>query len=414
MIAHSRRFSRSSRVVLRLAVLAAGGAALLALPPARAREAAGHPAAGPVEAMSQATPVTGGARRPRRRHLSAAAPTPTPPPDLGVIETTNMFFTNVLPLVGGSLPSVETFVSTALTSGLDPLLAGLAAEDPDTRTTIPGGIAIDLGSGTDEALGTLAGSITATYSDFVTAGDSLSFNGEIATSAFTINGLAYPITNGTTAVNATHRPADNTVTMDITLSGTGPRGATTSGTIKVDTAQCKKYPIGGSITTTQGANSARISFNDRCNGTFAFSLKGAKDYRFNLAYYNCYYYSGSWYDWPLWLVGENGRLAIDNSDSDPVNMDLTGSVSDTEVHITFNSICRTPGCLPDRRVYGTFAGHYWKDEPMSGYTLRYYVGTLTSTYVKYNADGTVYCEDTRVMGEQNGMDGWYEFYEVVW
>ena len=48
------------------------------------------------------------------------------------------------------------------------------------------------------------------------------------------------------------------------------------------------------------------------------------------------------------------------------------------------------------------------------YKLRYYVGALTTTYVRFNPDGTVYCEDTRVMGDQEGMDGWYEFYEVVW
>ena len=401
---------RHPRVVLRLVLLAAGGAALLALPPVRAHEAAGGGVEEPVAAEN-----VGRTHRPWR-HLGTAppTPTPTPAPDLGVVETTNLVFTNVLPLVGGSLPAVETFVSTALSSGLDPLLAGLAAEDPDTRSTIPGGIALDFGAGTEEPLGTLAGGITATYSDFVTAGDSLSFNGEIVTSSFTINGLAYPITNGATTVNATRRSEDDTVTMDITLSGTGPGGATTSGTIKVDTAQCKKYPIGGSITTTKGANSARITFNDNCNGTFAFFLRGAKDYRFNLAYYNCYYYFGSWYDWTLWLVGENGRLAIDNSDDEPVNMLLSGSVSDTEVHITYKSTCRTPGCMTDVSLYGSFDGHYWKDEPKSGYTLRYYIGTLTSAYVKYNEDGSVYCESTRVLTEQNGIDGWYEFYEVVW
>jgi hypothetical protein len=418
MVVRSRYVSRHSGVVLRLAALAAGAAALLALPPARAREATGCPTVDSVVAQSQAVPVAGGPYRVRRRHLGPAAPTPipTPPPDLGVIETTNMVFTNVLPLVGGSLPSVETFVSTALASGLDPLLAGLAAEDPDTRSTIPGGIALDFGTGTEEALGTLAGGITATYSDFLTAGDSLSFNGAIATTDLTINGLAYPITDGTTTVNATHRPADDTVTMDITLSGTGPGGATTSGTVRVDTAQCKKYPIGGSITTAKGGKSARLTFNDNCNGTFGFSLVGGRDFRFDPAYNNCYNYGGSWYNWgTMWLVSENGRLAVDNSDDEPVNVALSGSVTDTEVHITFNSVCRTATCATDRKVYGTFDGHFWKEEPTPwSYRLRYYVGTLTTTFVKYNADGTVFCEDTRVIGDQEGMDGWYEFYEVAW
>lgn len=201
--------------------------------------------------------------------------------------------------------------------------------------------------------------------------------------------------------------------MDITLSGTGPGGATTSGTIKVDTAKCKKYPIGGSITTAKGAASARITFNDNCNGTFGFYLTGGQQFRFDFPFYDCY--GGWWYWWgSLWLVAENGRLALDNSDDEPYNMMLSGNATSANAQLTFSSTCRTPGCDRQMHVYGTFNGHFWKDEPSGTYyKLRYYAGTLTVTFVHYNKDGSVFCEDTRVWNEQDGMDGKYEFYEVT-
>ena len=409
--AGSRAGLAARRVVLAVGIVAV----VLALPAAWPRDATGQAAATGGIGQEQALHAAGVRGRPAR-HLDRAAPTPTPtpPPELGVVETTNLVFTNLLPLVGDSLPSVETAVATALSSGIDPLLAGLAAEDPDTRHTIPGGIALDFGAGTEEPLGTLAGGITATYSDFVSSDSTLSFNGALATSNLTVNGLAYPITQGTTAVTATQRPGDGTVTMDITLSGTGPGGASTSGTIKVDTAKCKKYPIGGTITTSKGAYSATLRFNENCNGTFGFSLVGGRQWRFDPQFLNCYY--GYWYNWgALWLVSEGSRLAIDNSDEDPVNMTLSGTATDDTVHIDYSRTCRTPSCDNRSHVYGTFDGTFWKEETdqWGWYRYRYYIGTLNSTYVRYNEDGTVYCQETHVLGEQDGIDGRYEFYELV-
>jgi hypothetical protein len=350
----------------------------------------------------------------RTRIRPRPSPTPAPSGDLGVIETTNLVFTNVLPLLGTSLPPVETLVATVLASGLDPVLAAIAAEDPATRTATANGIALDFGEGTQEPVGTLAGRIDASYSGLSATASGFTFSGAITSTNFTINGLKYPITSIATQVTASKRD-DGTATMDLTLSGTGPEGATASGTVKADTAKCKKYPVGGSILTTVGPYSARIVFNDRCNGTFGFNVTGSRQFRFNPAYYNCYYYGGSWYTWgTLWLVGEKGRLALDNSDDEPYNMTLEGSADDSEVHITFKSLCRRAACDTLSSVSGTFDGHFWKAESSSGITYRRYVGTLTSTYLRYNADGSVYCEATRVLTEQDGMNDAYDFYEVTY
>jgi len=121
-----------------------------------------------------------------------------------------------------------------------------------------------------------------------------------------------------------------------------------------------------------------------------------------------------WHSSTQFLVVENGRLVEDLSDEEPPWMHVTGTVSDDEVDMSWDS-CRTPPC-GWARVHGTFAGHLWKEEAGSEfgfqYLARYFVGTYTSNAVRYNEDGTVYCDNTTVFDEQDGMDDVYHFIEL--
>jgi hypothetical protein len=329
---------------------------------------------------------------------------------LGPIQVTSLVFSNVLPLVGiGTHPSIDTFVTAAVTQGLDPVLNQLVAVDPTTREKIPNGVRLDFGSGTPQPLGTLAGQITATYSNVTQAGNTISFDGAIHTESLTLNGAGLPITDVNVSVNATQTDGGKS-TMNITLSGSGASPpSTVSGNAVMDTARCPNYPVGGAITATIGGTTATIHFNDSCNGTFGFS--GGAAVNFLVTYFNCY--RDDWYSWTQFLVAENGHLGDDLSDDEPPNLTVSGTLSDTDVNMSWETKCRTATCDPTQRWDGTFIGHFWKEEQESFDLVRYYIGTYTSHYVKYNGDGTVYCEATRVLNEQDGMNDYYHFLKIL-
>ena len=344
-----------------------------------------------------------------------SGPTPTPtvaPSSAGSVQVTTVIFNDFLPQIGSTLPSVDTFVSTAITQGLNPFLENLVAADPSTREKIPNGVRLNFGSGTTRPYGTMAGTLTATYSNVTTIGNSISFDGVVNTENLTLNGVGYPINNFNVTVNAT-QAAGGTSTSTITLTGSGTNPpATTSGTILLDTARCPNYPIGGMITTTIGGKTVTIRFNDRCNGTFGFSGAGFEDARVYLTYYNCQFentYSGTYF-----LVVENGVLGDDLSDDEPPNVSFSGTVSDTAVNMHWELKCKTAGCQRTVRQDGTFVGHLWKAEEHTvgiHYEMRYFVGSMTSHFAKYNDDGSLDCEETRVFDEQDGMNGIYGYYE---
>ena len=207
--------------------------------------------------------------------------------------------------------------------------------------------------------------------------------------------------------------------MNITLAGSNSNPPfTASGTVAMDTARCPNYPVGGTITATIGGTSATISFNGNCNGSFFFSSGDLRQVNFEVVYYNCW--RDDWYSWTQFLVAENGHLSVDPSDlwsDEPPNVDVSGTVSDTGVNMSWESKCRTAGCDPTQRLDGTFVGRFWKQEQESfgfNYLVRYYIGTYTTHFVKYNDDGTVNCEATRVLDEQDGMNDYYHFHEIIW
>ena len=142
----------------------------------------------------------------------------TSPP--GPIQLTSLVFSNVLPLLGTDASLGNTFVTAAVTQGLDPFLNQLVAADPATLQKIPNGVRLDFGSGTPQPLGTMAGQITATYSNVTQTGNSISFDGAIHTENLTLNGAGLPITSLNVNVNAAQTDGGKS-TVDITLSGSG-------------------------------------------------------------------------------------------------------------------------------------------------------------------------------------------------
>ena len=344
-----------------------------------------------------------------------SAPTTTPtvaPSSAGSFQVTTFVFNDILPQLGTTLPSVDTFVTTAITQGLDPVLENLVAADPSTRENIPNGVRLNFGSGTPRPYGTMAGTLTAAYSNVTTTGNSISFNGVINTENLTLNGVGHPITNFNVTVNATQN-AGGTSTSTITLTGSGTNPpATASGTILLDTARCPNYPIGGMVTTTIGGKSVTIRFNDRCNGTFGFSGAGLEDAKVLLTDYDCEI--GNTYFTGYFLVVENGLIGDDLSDDEPPNISFSGTLSDSAVNLRWELKCKTAACRRDVRLDGTFVGHLWKTEEHTDfgihYELRYFIGTYTSHFAKYNADNSLDCEETRVFNEQDGMDGVYYFW----
>jgi len=344
-----------------------------------------------------------------------SAPTPTPDPTgspAGPIQIASLAFGNLLPLVGDTFPSVDSFVSTAIAEGLDPILDQLAAAEPSIWERIANGVRLDFGSGTPQPVGTMTGKITATYSNVVKTDGSVSFDGTISTENLTVNGAAVPMTGVNATVNASTNEG-GTSTLSITLTGTGSNPpATASGNVLVDSTRCLNYPVGGSVTATIGGVTTTIRFNDNCNGTFGFSSQGLRQVNFLLNYFNCS--NQWWYSSSNSLVAENGHLVDDLSDEEPPWVHVTGTLSDTEVDMNWDT-CSTSPC-DGLRLHGSFVGHLWKEEEESefgfGYLARYFIGTYTSHTVSYNEDGTVHCEDTHVFDEQDGIDDIYHFVEL--
>lgn len=345
---------------------------------------------------------------------SSLRPTPRPAPSpIGPVQATNLAFNNVLPLIGNTLPSVDTFVNAAVDQGIDPLLDLLAAVDPAIRERIPNGVRLDFGGGTPQPVGVMTGTITATYSNFVKNGSSVSFEASIDSDQVSINGAATPFAHLHANVSAAQTDGGKS-TMNVAISGTGVNPAdTASGNIVVDTAVCPNYPIGGTINSRINGVSATIRFNNSCNGTFGFTSGALRQINFLLVLFDCE--REYWYSSTNFLVQENGHIGDDRSDpEDPPYLTASGIVSGNDVDMRWESNCLNMNCNRER-FDGTFVGHLWKDEEKNEWGLhwweRSFIGTYTTRHVAYNEDGSVRCEATRVLDEQQGMDDWYHFLE---
>lgn len=338
-------------------------------------------------------------------------PTPSPKPNpLSAVQTTNLVFSNVLPQLGATMPSVDAMVNGMVTAGLDPFLGQVAALEPSIREQIPNGIRVNLGSGTNEPIGLMAGTITATYSNVVQSGNTISFDGTINTENVTVNGGNALFDTIHASVTATQKP-DGKSTINMTVNGTGSNpAATTTGNIVVDTARCPNYPVSGSIKTTVGGSVAEIRFNDNCDGTF--NSLGTAMLNFSQNAFNC---DRGWYSWTRFAVVDGTHITDDRSE--PPYLTVDGTVTDTDLTMSWRTLpCSPAPCTETVTSDGTFVGHFWKEETDTGYGLnyvmRYYIGTYTTRMVRYNPDGSVHCDETRILNEQDGMDDVYHFWLI--
>lgn len=190
---------------------------------------------------------------------------------------------------GTSSPSLDSLVSTALTTGI-PALADMAvAGDPASRSHIPNGVRWDYGSGYTTSQGTFTGTVDLTYSNVQTSGNTISAQFNVQSTNFTKNGEVRPFDHATGTVSA-QQGADGKTTGTVTLDGGGTITAGSgdditdaafpvTGTMQFDTARCAKYPIGGSVTMDYSAlmeqpanvTTGTIAFDGSCDGTFQWT-----------------------------------------------------------------------------------------------------------------------------------------------
>jgi hypothetical protein len=227
--------------------------------------------------------------------------------------------------VGGTVPSVETLVSTAITSGLNAVVDVAVQAHPTICMHVPNGLLINYGPGyTSKAGNLLTGSIAITYSDVSINGNTILASYAI-TNASTKNGRSFPITNTSGTLTATQQPSGKVV-GDVTVTGAGTN-ASVSGTAHFDTSQCSKYPISGTVTLIVGSQTTTITFNNTCDGTFGYTSDGLLYYTFeDMNFQN---------DWFYAMIDDGGRLLLDPgcssmsyaADEPPSVVSVVGTVS---------------------------------------------------------------------------------------
>ena len=213
---------------------------------------------------------------------------PTPPPVVapssgirGILAT--------MGLIGTKSPSIDSLVSTALTTGVPALVNMAVNYSPSTRTSLGNGVRWNFGNGTTNAHGTYTGTIDLTYSNLLINGNSGSAQYNVQTTNFTKNGAVRPFDHVSGTVSVQQGSSGKT-TGTVTLNGGGTvtytngskvtsAAISATGSVQFDTSRCAQYPVGGAITTDystlfqQPANTVTgsMTFNGSCDGTFQYT-----------------------------------------------------------------------------------------------------------------------------------------------
>jgi hypothetical protein len=206
------------------------------------------------------------------------------------ISSASWVFTNILGQLGVTLPTIDSVVSTARSSGPTPMINQLAAVDPAHLIPLADGIRVDFGTGTLINGSTVTGSATITYSNATPTSNGFSTNYAVSVAPdFAINGAKLPITSVTGTVSASQSTsgpssagsgvgvltlgaqAAPTTVADITMTGSGSNpSATLTGSVHFDTSVCPNYPISGTVDRTVGADRFVVTFDNKCDGSFTF------------------------------------------------------------------------------------------------------------------------------------------------
>ena len=169
--------------------------------------------------------------------------------------------------------SIESTVDGIQLVGVDGMLDTMVAGQPDVATRTPDGYVIDYGAGTTMPDGTVrTGTTTVDASGLSVTGSAISGAMTITHDAVTIDGEP-PLVGSTAWSFDLEERGTGTVVGEIVVSPGGAAVSATAsnrgdlrGRLTVDTALCRFYPIGGSLTLHLGGETVTITFDDRCDG----------------------------------------------------------------------------------------------------------------------------------------------------
>lgn len=320
---------------------------------------------------------------------TTATPTPTPttPPvtSLSGVDTLTAILGN-LSRTGSADPSLDSLVGTLLTSGPSGVVDLAVAARPGLCSNLGNGLRISYGAGYTATSGAqVKGTATVTYSGVQTSGSSVSGNYAVTTSGVTVNAKAHPITSASGTFTVSQQPSGK-VLGDVTVNGTGPGGASASGSAHFDTTQCARYPISGSLTLSVGGKARTYTFDTKCRGSF--SVSGNVQYgTFQIYPKNCQGQSSL--EPFMALMVDEGQLYVDPNCGAESNVGardnvISGTLTAKNVSLSF---AVHPGVTP-YRIVGTFQGTNTNTVPEWGGR---YTGTTTYTFTELNPDGSVKC-----------------------
>jgi hypothetical protein len=327
---------------------------------------------------------------------------------MGNLELANLVFSRLLPEIGKTIPSLDDLVTGTLAAGPEVALDLAVARDPATRSRIPNGILLDYGNGSDTPLGAVSGTMDLVYSNYASTASDFSLDWAIPEMTLSVEGGTRPFTarHGTlrgkvnTAASALAGSAAAGVSVDLTIDASGP-GASAKGTIHFDTGVCATYPVSGSVDVTVGGKTTTITFTNKCNGSYDYTVPDVRYWWFWGRYHLCYFSDPTnWYFLDVPMVEENGRLTRDvNGYNRATPWDAWGNVGSNWVSLKFRY--ETPPNQFDGTVQkwlASFDGEVWKETP----TQTYYLGKWVVTHSRHLADGTLDCTYTTTWNEDDG------------
>jgi hypothetical protein len=188
-------------------------------------------------------------------------------------------------------PTIEQMIHTIQSGGFEALNAAFVAAYPTVFTALPNGIKADFGAGFTGPTGdVVSGSVTTTYSNLVRSSSQVSFDYAATVTDLHKNGAVVPIQTGSGHVGLTvdgsgHVAGDASVAATGTIPqsalgvlGLGMAAVSATGTAHIDTAQCAKYPVSGTININADGQAKSVGFNSSCDGTYTYTDANAETY----------------------------------------------------------------------------------------------------------------------------------------
>ncbi len=321
-------------------------------------------------------------------------PTPTPSPTpaagyVGFLEATNDVFTILEKLGVAGRPRFEDIVRDLQTRGLDAKLDEAVSRWPGLVTKLPKGLRITYGSGFNRRDGSvLKGTVTVDASGLVITSTRITGSLVVSSNSFSKNGKPVPLTTVTVAPDLTTDAHQVYGSLTFSGSGTTPEGpASLSGSVQVFSGICARYPLGGTVTLSHAGATRTITFNSRCDGTFAYSGGPLAYYSFELRPTKCDGSGYSGFGVRVAVAADGGALVVDPTCEGYSNYGardhrLSGSISSTQARMSFRS------WYGDHFYQGTFEGTSSNGVLYPG-TARY---TVTVYNTAFDPNSGVLCQ----------------------